>query len=977
VIDLATRERARGRLLEDLAGELAGSVEVGPITLGVYGQGREFAVTESIGVVCPRTEADIALTLRFASENGWPVAVRGAGSSGAANIHGQGLVIDCSRYLRDIETIGPESIRVQSGVVLDAVNAAVAPLGRSFPIDSTRAAFSTVGGLLGIDATGSRACRFGSFRDHLAEARVVLASGDVVTLGPVGMSGVRGDDEGETGSSLATRDLISRIRPVVDRARQDVCGLGALRAVHEGERIQTQRLLSGAEGMLGVVTSVVLQTMPLPAARGVVFALFPTLAHAVSAASAVAEQEPSACDLLDRRILSLSREVDARYFRMIPVIAEAALLIEQTGPDEATVRSRLERVRRCVGDRRHGALTIHETATFDEADFLWSLPRRTLPRLASLTGRDRPVLFAEGCLLPPDRLAEFLHEMQLLLQQQRVTATFYGPLFAGGIDLQPFLAPHAPDRDELLDAISEGFWELLSRYGGTVARHRGLGAFRSAGLSRFAPEMHDCLTAIARVFDPAGTLRDDRSPAGPPVTAESGELTEPPPAPELVQMQLRWSLAEAGAEAQKCHGCGICRTSADESRMCPLFRLDPQEPASPRAKTRLMEQLGSGRLSPRDLVSGESKRIADLCFNCKQCERECPSHVPVSRMMLEAKAAFVAENGLKRADWILSRAHSWGALGTATSMFSNWLIRTPTARWLIEQVLGISRHRKLPAFARRSFLASMPRDLRTRPHLSRRHQTVILYVDHFANYHDPDLARAAVEILARNGFAVHVPPGQQSSGMAMISAGDLDSARDLAADNLRSLGEWAREGYRIVCLEPTSVVCLRSEYPYLINHPDVAAVAAQAVEIGTFLQELHRHGRLDTGFAPVKLEAGYHQPCHLRALEAGQPLLDLLGLVPELKIERLEKGCSGMAGAFGLTRENFSASIRIGWPLISRMRAGDLELGLTECSACKLQMEQGTTTPTVHPLFLLAWAYGLMPETRQRLHETRPALIVS
>ncbi len=84
-----------------------------------------------------------------------------------------------------------------------------------------------------------------------------------------------------------------------------------------------------------------------------------------------------------------------------------------------------------------------------------------------------------------------------------------------------------------------------------------------------------------------------------------------------------------------------------------------------------------------------------------------------------------------------------------------------------------------------------------------------------------------------------------------------------------------------------------------------------------------------------------------------------------------------MAGAYGLTRENFASSIQIGWPLIARMRVGDLATGLTECSGCKLQMEQGTPTPTLHPLLILAWAYGLLPETQSRLHAPRPALIVS
>jgi len=96
-----------------------------------------------------------------------------------------------------------------------------------------------------------------------------------------------------------------------------------------------------------------------------------------------------------------------------------------------------------------------------------------------------------------------------------------------------------------------------------------------------------------------------------------------------------------------------------------------------------------------------------------------------------------------------------------------------------------------------------------------------------------------------------------------------------------------------------------------------------------------------------------------------------------LRLHRIEKGCSGMAGAYGLTERNFRTSIRIGWGLITQMRDPDLNLGATECSGCKFQMEQGTSTPTVHPLKLLAYAYGLMPEIENKLQPTRRKLVVS
>ena len=147
-------------------------------------------------------------------------------------------------------------------------------------------------------------------------------------------------------------------------------------------------------------------------------------------------------------------------------------------------------------------------------------------------------------------------------------------------------------------------------------------------------------------------------------------------------------------------------------------------------------------------------------------------------------------------------------------------------------------------------------------------------------------------------------------------------------------------------------------------------MAEQVVEAGTFLAELHAAGRLSLDFQPLELTAGYHAPCHLKALGDHASLRELLGLIPGLRVSTIETGCSGMAGAWGIAKDNFATSIEIGRPLISRMQQGDLGIGTTECSACRLQMQQRTTTPTLHPLKLMALAYGLVPEIRQRLPET-------
>jgi Fe-S oxidoreductase len=114
----------------------------------------------------------------------------------------------------------------------------------------------------------------------------------------------------------------------------------------------------------------------------------------------------------------------------------------------------------------------------------------------------------------------------------------------------------------------------------------------------------------------------------------------------------------------------------------------------------------------------------------------------------------------------------------------------------------------------------------------------------------------------------------------------------------------------------------------------------------------------------------------VKALEAGLPAVNLLGLIPGLRVRYVEKGCSGMAGMFGFQRKNYRTSLRIGLPLITELRTAGFQAGVSECSTCRVQMEQGSALPTIHPVKLLAWAYRLMPELRALLNRPAESLIV-
>jgi Fe-S oxidoreductase len=749
-------------------------------------------------------------------------------------------------------------------------------------------------------------------------------------------------------------------------------------------------LLAGSEGTLAVITEATLATQSLPTYRGVGLLFFNSLESAMAAVQEILPFEPCACDLLDRRHLSLARETDVRYDLLIPGQTEALLVVEQAGDDGAAVRHRLTETLEHVRRKKRLAFDMHLAFDEEDCDLCWQLVRRVTPTLHRLKGSARPVAVVEDLAVPPLALADFVLRLQNTLKRHQVTASLYGHVGHGQLHVRPFLDLSDPTDVQKLEGLAADMYAETLAIGGTISGEHGDGLSRTPFIRQQYADLYRVFCDLKRIFDPDGILNPGKivadenasvvqnlrpyaapqeSPPTPPVNGE-------PAAPKTIDVQLQWRSSQLLDTARSCNGCGLCRSQLSDVRMCPIFRVAPGEEASPRAKANLLRAIADGQLD-RELLGSEAlKEIADLCVNCHQCRLECPAGVDIPKLMIETKAQFIAANGLRPSDWLLARIDLVSSWGSALAPVANWAIRNRQVRWLAEKFFGLAHGRKLPRFAARTFMRRATRKKLTRP-TRRSDRKVLYFVDTYANYFDPQLAEALVAVFEHNGVAVYVHPEQESSGMAMISMGAVEAARKLAAHNVPLLAEAIRQGYEIVASEPSAVLCLSREYLNLMDDEDARLVAEHTHEACDYLWNYHLQGQLQLDLKPINATLAYHTPCHMRALSVGTPGENLLRLIKGLQVFHLEKGCSGMAGTFGLKRENFRMSLRAGWGLISALRDQTFQAGTTECSACKMQMEQGTAKPTIHPLKVLALAYGLMPEIGKQIVGRRDEVYVT
>ena len=410
------------RIKEDLSGLLAGDVLCDDLFLQLYASDASVYEIRPLAVVRPRNIGDVTACVQYAAEHKIPIHPRGAGTGLAGESLGDGIVVDFSRYMNRIGTVTKHTATVQPGVVHAALNTQLAKQGRLFGPDPAMSSVTTMGSVLAIDASGSHFLKYGSARRYVRSLRVVLADGNVVDLSREPL--IRDADPQprrrelvEQVAAVLHRDA-DKIRQAVRTSQLDRSGY-KLHDLLSDDTVDMARLFAGSEGTLGLITEATLATEPVQTARGVVLLLFDRLADAAHAVMDVRQESISACDLIDRRHLSLARENDVRFDLLIPPETETVLLVEVQGDSSIDALHRLEAILDRVKASKHPPIGARMTTDAEDVEIYWELARKVVPTLYRLKGTSRPLPFIEDVAISPEQLPGFFNHLFEILRRQK------------------------------------------------------------------------------------------------------------------------------------------------------------------------------------------------------------------------------------------------------------------------------------------------------------------------------------------------------------------------------------------------------------------------------------------------------------------------------------------------------------------------------------------------------------------------------
>tara|TARA_B100000686_G_C16805788_1_gene990214 strand:- start:14822 stop:15655 length:834 start_codon:yes stop_codon:yes gene_type:complete len=275
----------------------------------------------------------------------------------------------------------------------------------------------------------------------------------------------------------------------------------------------------------------------------------------------------------------------------------------------------------------------------------------------------------------------------------------------------------------------------------------------------------------------------------------------------------------------------------------------------------------------------------------------------------------------------------------------------------MEKFFGIHRYRNLPKFQKEKFSSWFQKN---KPIVSDPIEKVVLFGTCFTDSHDIELGKAAVAVLEHNEVEC-IYPKQQCCGAPYLSPGDFNNFKNQALPNVDELSEWVNKGYKIVVTgPPTCSLTLKKEYPdYLEDDEKIKKISKNTFDISEYLVYLNKNGKLKTNFTNSLGTINYHVSCHLKAQKMGFKGRDLLRIVPNTKINLINR-CSGMDGGWGMKFEFFEESMKVGERCVNDLGQKEYDSICTDCSLASHQLSQASDghINLDHPVIKLYNAYG-------------------
>lgn len=961
--------------LEKLASLLKGDVSFKDIDRAQHATDASAYREKPLGVVWPRDIADLRLTIEFAYKNKIAIIPRGAGTSLAGQVVGDGLIINMSKYMNNIIELNTDEkwVIVEPGVVLDELNKYLELHGLFFGPETSTSNRCTIGGMTGNNSCGSHSIVYGSTRDHLLEVHGYLANAEPIVFKEIQQwefekkcqqNNLEGEIYQEINEILSIEEHVNEINkefPHSDIHRRNTgYALDILANMlpfnPKGENFNMCKLIAGSEGTLMTTCKIKLNLVPLPPKhKSLLCAHFNSLNESLEANLVALKHSPRAVELIDDKIIDLAGQSAAQQSNRFFITGKpkALLVIEFADENPTIVEKKIQDLIQDLKNQQLGfAFPIVDSANIKR---VWDLRKAGLGVLSNMKGDNLPVAVIEDTAVRPVDLPAFSIEIKELLASYNKDCVFYAHVGSGELHLRPVLNLRDQQDIILFRKIAKETALIVKKFNGSLSGEHGDGRLRGEFIPLMVGDLnYKLLLRVKKVFDPETLLNPNKIVNTPPMNTSLRYRKQNPL--KRINTIFNWSDTEGIVRAtEKCSGSGDClKSETIGGTMCPSYMATRDEKHSTRGRANILREYFTGTLESDNLYLEDVHEVLSLCLSCKACKSECPSGVDIAKLKSEFLQHYYSQKGTPLNALVVGYMPSINYLFSIFPWIYNGAIKTPIIKKIIPQLLGFSPKRSLPTMNNKT----LKRWSKWHKKTVTKQRTVYFFADEFTNFLDSDIGIKAILLLEKLGYRVVVPK-HVNSGRTYISKGLLKKAKRVANRNIELLAPMVSNLSPLVGIEPSAVLTFRDEYINLVNENQLSEalkIKRNTFTIEEFLANEMNKGRIKTDmFTDEKRKIRFHGHCYQKALSNTKYVQQVLSFPTNFEAEEIDSGCCGMAGSFGYEKNTYSISMKIAeMKLLPEIRKTDSStLIATSGTSCRHQIKDGTGKTVKHPVEIL------------------------
>ncbi|GHE23133.1 FAD-binding and (Fe-S)-binding domain-containing protein [Sphingobacterium griseoflavum] len=923
-----------------------------------------------MAVAIPKSKDDIKSLILFARDIGSTLIPRTAGTSLAGQVVGSGIVVDISRFFNKILDLNVEEqwVRVEPGVIRDDLNHYLKSFGLMFGPETSTANRAMVGGMIGNNSSGLHSIVWGDTRQNLLQANVLLDDASEMRVEQLSevqlfqklMSTSReGQIYRELNDLLSNAAHVASIRagyPKRSLSRRNT-GYALDFLIDKDTPFNLCQLLAGSEGTLGIITEAKLKLMALPPQEiGLVCVHFSDMVECMRGNVVALQHGPEASELVDKYILDFTiGHPTYQYNRFFLVDdPQALLIVEFRAADHTALQAKAAALIEDLKNQDLGYAYPFVTGHVD-TNRVWDVRKAGLGLIRNLPGDEQPVNLIEDCAVAPEDLPAYVADMQLLLAEEGVHASYYAHAGAGELHIEPFVNLKTGEGRRKFRTILERTTDLVLKYNGSLSGEHGDGRLRGEFIAKVLGEpVYALLKKTKGIFDPNGVFNANKIVDTPPMDNALRYNVDHQTA--TIPTYFDFTKDEGILRlAEKCSGSGDCRkTEVTGGTMCPSFMATRDEKDTTRARANMLRQFLTNSTQENRFDHEEIKEVMDLCLSCKACKSECPSRVDVAKMKAEFLQHYYDQHGASFRSYVIANFTRSQRIGSYVAPLYNLIVNTPLLSGMVKRIAGFAAARSLPKVN----FTTLSRWIAKQQNTSFKNRQVYLFCDEFTEYNDTAIGITAYKLLTALGYDVIVPKHLES-GRTYLSKGFVKKAKEIAERNVALLQPLVSADTPLLGIEPSAIVTFRDEYLDLVDaDKKVAAheLARHALMIDEFLVREMEAGHIRTEqFSDDIRKIKLHGHCYQKAFQLVDYTQKMLSFPIGYKVELIPSGCCGMAGSFGYEKEHFDVSMQVAeLVLLPAIRQTPTDTVIAASgTSCRHQIKDGAQRKSYHPIEIL------------------------